>query len=291
MPISLYKGDAPHKNYDISIPDLIHSELSVYEVGERISSGGNAVVHVCYERATGDEFAVKFQLNFSKKSISRFDKEKKLYQISSHDHLIQYVDDGEVVSQITQHRRGKRSTKEESIRFIVMDLASMNLSEELKGKLHPRYEVYAPQLRGLARGLGKLHEFALHRDIKPHNILVVGERWVLSDFGLCSFHNDTSELSRQDEVIGPRFWMSPEANNRNIGVDDEITKASDVFQLAAVFWVVVNGKHPTGVVTKNDWVGPDKLFDPIYYALHNDPYKRPKDGFEFSEEIEHAILP
>jgi hypothetical protein len=48
--------------------------------------------------------------------------------------------------------------------------------------------------------------------------------------------------------------------------------------------------HPTGVLRKADWTGPEKLFEPIFNALHNDKTVRPKDGNEFFQQIEQAII-
>jgi hypothetical protein len=48
--------------------------------------------------------------------------------------------------------------------------------------------------------------------------------------------------------------------------------------------------HPTGVLRKADWTGPEKLFEPIFNALHNDKTVRPKDGNEFFQKIEQAII-
>jgi hypothetical protein len=42
------------------------------------------------------------------------------------------------------------------------------------------------------------------------------------------------------------------------------------------------------VLRKADWTGPEKLFEPIFNALHNDKTVRPKDGNEFFQQIEQA---
>ena len=38
----------------------------------------------------------------------------------------------------------------------------------------------------------------------------------------------------------------------------EIVPASDVFQMAAIFWFVVNNRFPLGIVTHKDWKREDK---------------------------------
>ena len=154
------------------------------------------------------------------------------------------------------------------------------------------YEQYAGQFRGLAGALASLHgnAEAVHRDIKPENILVLGERWLLSDYGLCTLVNPEEEdLTPEGGNVGPKFWLSPEAHNRRLGRGDEICAASDVFQLAAIFWYVVTGRHPCGIVTQEDWTGPDKLFHCLHRSLYHDLSKRPQNGGEFFTELEDAL--
>ena len=51
--------------------------------------------------------------------------------------------------------------------------------------------------------------------------------------------------------------MSPEAINRLYDKTVEIVPASDVFQMAAIFWFVVNNRFPLGIVTDKDWKSQD----------------------------------
>ena len=93
-----------------------------------------------------------------------------------------------------------------------------------------------------------------------------------------------------NEKIGPVWWMSPESMNRALGKGDEITKASDVFQLASVFWFAATGRHPTGIVRDSDWRGPRKVFDVLASALSHDQRQRPCDGKTFHEQIKSALV-
>lgn len=276
------------------VPTIIKSINSkYYEIQDRISNGGNAVVHKCVDTATGHEYAVKFQLTpFNNKRLQRFYQEIELIKQVKHDQLISYVDQGKV----DFHKKGNSRKSLEKIEgkkipFLIMNLANNNLSDIRRDKKIP-YEEYIGQFKGLASALASLHEKAIHRDIKPENILITGETWVLSDFGLCKFtdENQGTELTSEYESIGPRFWMSPESLNRSLGNSDEISKYSDVFQLCSIFWYVINGRHPLGVIGKDDWEGPDHLFDVIFNALSHDASKRPSDGYELLEQLERAIL-
>lgn len=251
--------------------------LNDYDILELLGEGGNASVYKCVNEATSSEYAIKFQVRLNGNRIDRFNKEIRLNkEIGSHEHLIKYIDSG-------KYRKHP---------FIIMTLAEQDLTEKFKNQENFTKEEYFSQFRGLSKALACLHKQAIHRDIKPENILISNGRWLLSDYGLCKFDSDTMQeaITKDGEKVGPVFWMSPEANNLNCGINDKISKSSDVFQLASVFWLIVNQKHPTGVLRKEDWSGPEKLFEPIYNALHNDKDMRPKNGSEFAQQIEGAII-
>lgn len=260
-----------------------------YEITERIACGGNAVVHECIDLVSGDTFAVKFQLSNNSKRRSRFDREIDLLKQIKHEQLISYVDDGEVAASIRDFGRNRGTCL---IAFVVMPLADSNLFKVLRsGAMRPRYEEYIGQFKGLARALSALHERAIHRDIKPENILVKGETWLLSDFGLCKFNESGGELTDDDEPVGPRLWMSPEGINRILGNGDTISKRSDVFQLCSIFWFIVTGRHPSGCLCRDDWTGPENLFQIFFAALSHNGAKRPMDGAKLVEMLEEATLP
>ncbi|WP_226617756.1 protein kinase [Cytobacillus firmus] len=285
------------KNHVFYIENIIRTTSGKeYEIGERVSNGGNAVVYKCTERISGDEYAAKFQLTpYNSKRIERFKQEVSLLKDINHEQLINYIDEGEVCFR----KKDKTSRKlvperRKKIPFLIMRLANGNLTEHLKDRKVIKYAEYISQFKGLADALKVLHEKAIHRDIKPENILVSGETWLLSDFGLCKFNdNDPNEdLTADNEVVGPRYWMSPEALNKHIGNEDEINKSSDVYQLCSIFWYVVTGRHPLGIVSKEDWKenGLDELFQVIYDSLSHDSNKRPNDGEELLQRITAATI-
>ena len=252
----------------------------------RIGQGGNAVVYRCVAQMTGEEYAIKIQMQRGFRRLKRFHREVKLLNSVQHVQLMHGVADGYVHMEL----RGVTSRYP----LAVMPIANSNLQTLIQGTsgLLP-FEVLAGQYRGLSEALSRLHESAIHRDIKPENILVCGPTWVLSDFGLCKFLDGLTlepELTMDGENVGPKYWMSPEYMNRRIGNRDEITKASDVFQLAAVFWFAATKRHPTGIVRASDWKGPPEMFEVLESALSHDPQSRPQDGREFHKRIEDALF-
>lgn len=258
-----------------------------YELEDWVGRGGNAAVFQGRHRVTGEEYAIKFLMNTHFRSTKRFLREVKLLQSISGDHITTYYGAGRIVV-----RHNKRSG-DHRLPFIVMELADCNLQDVIRREKRPiSYEEYAGQFRGLAEALDTLHPKVIHRDIKPENILVSGDRWLLGDYGLCTFVNPGEEdLTPEVGNLGPKYWLSPEAHNRRLGCGDQVNAASDVFQLAAIFWYVATGRHPSGVVTVDDWKGPKKLFNLLHKSLFHDFNKRPKNGNEFYIELREALSP
>lgn len=253
-------------------------EISTDKLGE----GGNAVVYRCYDRNSGEDFAIKIQMN-TRKSF-RFLKEVAVLKNSSHPQLMSCVASGELALKGYCHK----------CPYVIMPLAERNLGEYYRTLSAPLpIEQLLGHFRGLSEALAVLHRSAIHRDIKPENILIKGESWILSDFGLCKFTDqkeDGVDITGARERLGPKYWFSPEEMDRVLGLSVDISKASDVFQLASVFWYVATKHHPTGILTEDDWTGPSSVFKVLESALMYDVRLRPQDGAEFSRQIDRAIL-
>ncbi len=280
--IYLHTKDLHKKNKVYSIPNtIIASSDLAYSIleDERLGEGGHAAVYKCIENTSGIEYAIKFQLNFSAKAIKRFINSIEVLKKLKHNNLLRYVDSGYI------------ETCNKKIYYLIMDLyENGNLEDKLcfeKKEFKP--EEYIAQFLNLSHGLAAFHKYSVHRDIKPANILLGDRDWVLADYGLCTLLQG-DKITRDTERVGPVLWMTPEAINKAISVEDEINKSSDVYQLASIFWFVVNHKHPTGILTKKDWIGPDWLFPPIYKALSHNKLKRYKDGNSFYIALRRAQL-
>ncbi|EQB99866.1 protein kinase domain-containing protein [Photorhabdus temperata] len=264
-----------------------------YDVGELINSGGNAVVHECIDRLSGDKYAIKFQVELRGNRPLRFSQEIKLLQSFDDPHIIGYVDHGEVKGYLLEKSNNRtlspRKQTEVNIPFVILELASSSLSELIRERPRIPPAEYLGQFIGLTKALVKINEKALHRDIKPENVLVMGNTWVISDFGLCDVLDSEVDLSGEGEKIGPIFWMSPEALNKQLGCDDEICQASDIYQLASVLWYSACGRHPSGVIESSDWIGPEEVFPILFQALAHSRSRRYQTSTEFCEALLSAI--
>ncbi|GKV89261.1 hypothetical protein PEC301619_12430 [Pectobacterium carotovorum subsp. carotovorum] len=277
-----------------SIPGIVNTiNNREYDIGELINSGGNAVVHECIDRLSGSKYAIKFQVELRGNRPLRFTQEIKLLQSFDDPHIIGYVDHGQVKGSRSEKQKKRLSSQtkviEVNIPFVILELASSSLSEFIRERSRIPSAEYLGQFIGLTKALVKINEKALHRDIKPENILVMGNTWVISDFGLCDVLDSDADLSGEGEKIGPIFWMSPEALNKQLGCDDEICEASDIYQLASVFWYSACGRHPSGVIENSDWTGPEEVFPILFQALAHSRSRRYQSSTEFCEALLSAI--
>lgn len=287
--IELFLNNEKHKVYEV--PVELENGGNSYSIEDRLDCGGNAVVHKCIDQASGDEFAIKFLLHDSKKNKTRFERECSTLSGCSHPHIISFMNSGEIEATL---KRKKREYKRK-LKYLIMEFSDNgDLMKCIKQTDRIKSEIYHSQFRGLVEALSMMHQNnIIHRDIKPQNILNIGNRWVISDFGLTAVISKLQpELTRENENIGPRFWMSPEAMNRSIGlkgVAAKIDKRSDVFQLASFFWFAATKRHPSGIPIEKDWPGKKEVYNVLVKALQHNPKNRYVDAMIFRDELVDAI--
>jgi len=270
-------------NYYFSTPLILKKIYTLSN--EVLGHGGNSVVFKCQSNLRDDNLAIKILTRTDTTSKRRFLQEAQILDEVSHDHLMPIIDHGEI----------ELKQNDESIfqPYIIMECCEETLSKYLYNKWRElRYSNYINQFRGLASALQELHKKALHRDIKPENILIKNGKWILSDLGLATLidQNQKLDLTNIGEKIGPIHWMSPEQCHIYLGNNCKIQAQSDVFQLASIFWAVVNFKHPKGIIINEDWTNSNhELKNVLIKALQHEPDRRYADGREFFLDLVKAI--
>lgn len=95
----------------------------------------------------------------------------------------------------------------------------------------------------LCQALHVLHSMgAVHRDVKPENVILRGSNAVLIDFDAARIYKDESESDTQ--VLGTTGFAAPE--QYGIFQSDE---RADIFSLGVLLNIMLTGKHPSREMT------------------------------------------
>ncbi|MCA9706811.1 MAG: serine/threonine protein kinase, partial [Myxococcales bacterium] len=198
---------------------LFRRELQPQRLGrwlilERIGAGGMGVVYSAYDPRLDRRVALKV-LRASRKdhadAHARMLREAQALARISDPHVVQIHDVEEVDGDIC----------------LVMELIEGTTLRQWQGEPHSlreRLERYTK----VAHGLARIHEAGLvHRDVKPDNVLLAGDRVVIADFGLVFADQEARgddrggmrgaeptalELSLTDDgaLVGTLGYMAPE---------------------------------------------------------------------------------
>jgi serine/threonine-protein kinase len=92
----------------------------------------------------------------------------------------------------------------------------------------------------MAAALDAAHAAGLvHRDFKPGNILLDGERALLTDFGLSKLLGSTNRLTAPGRMVGTAQYLSPEQIR-----GEEVSPRTDVYALGCVIFESLTGSSP-----------------------------------------------
>jgi serine/threonine-protein kinase len=201
-----------------------------YQLGETLGSGGTATVYRAFDTDTSADVAVKVLHPGQSTSLgaARFLREVKITSSLRHANIIPVLDTGMV---------------DELPYYIMPCVTGQTLRELLKRES----QLPVPQALAIARdvvaALEEAHAHGIvHRDVKPQNILLDGERALVADFGIAraleAAGGDT--LSDSGALLGTPAYMSPE----QAAGAKEIDARSDIYSLACVVFEMLAGEPP-----------------------------------------------
>ncbi len=195
-----------------------------------LGSGGMSTVFLGTDEVLGRPVAVKvLKPEFLESDIGfRFRREGRTAARLSHPNIVQVYDAGE------DELEGRK------VSYIVMEHVP---GGDLRGRISrtgPLSVAEVSGLSGVAAGLAHAHERGVvHRDVKPHNILLnQNGRPKLADFGIARAL-DATQATRTGTYMGTARYSSPEQLQGK-----EITPKSDVYSLGATLYEAVTGEAP-----------------------------------------------
>ena len=200
-----------------------------YELIEKIGEGGMAVVYKGKDRLLNRYVAIKIlrpEYTKDEQFIESFRRESQAAAGLSHPNIVGVYDVG----------------KEGNIHFIVMELIDgKTLSEVIKEKGRLEYKEAINITLQVASALSLAHKNQIiHRDIKPHNILITSTGVAkLADFGIAKAASAATIAGGSNKIMGSVHYFSPE-QARGAYVDER----SDIYSLGIVLFEMLTGKVP-----------------------------------------------
>ena len=232
-----------------------------YEIIEKIGSGGMATVYKAKCHVLNRYVAVKIlrdEFTTDDEFIKRFEIEAQSAASITHPNIVSVYDVG----------------NEGSLYYIVMELIQGKTLKEIiveeKGALPWKWSV------NIAIQIASALEIAhknniIHRDIKPHNIIITEEGTAkVTDFGIAKAVSN-STITAFGSTIGSVHYFSPE--HARGGYTDS---KSDLYSLGVVMYEMLTGRIPFDADT------------PVSVALKH-MQEEPKEPLELNKNIPIAI--
>ena len=200
-----------------------------YEILERIGTGGMAEVYKarCHrlnrlvaikilkeELAQDEEFRRRFHDESQAVAMLSHPNIMAVYDVSKSgdmDYIVMELLDGITLKQYMQRKGGKLSWKE-SLHFIIQIMKALSHAH--------------------SRGI-------IHRDIKPHNIMVLRDGSIkVADFGIARL-TSASQNTMTQEALGSVHYISPEQARGS-----HIDARSDIYSAGVVLYEMLTGRLP-----------------------------------------------
>jgi serine/threonine-protein kinase len=131
------------------------------------------------------------------------------------------------------------------VEYVVMErIHGLTLEAHLQQRRRERSRLAMTEvirlLLAIADALAFVHAAGIaHRDVKPDNVMLAGQRVVLTDFGI---FRPESRLSHEAILLGSPLYMAPETIRQAVGVGE--AWLVDIYALGVVAFELLTGMPP-----------------------------------------------
>ncbi|WP_296645203.1 Stk1 family PASTA domain-containing Ser/Thr kinase [Romboutsia sp. 13368] len=200
-----------------------------YEIIQKIGDGGMAFVYKAKDILLNRIVAVKVlrpEFVDDDEFLGKFKREAEAVASLSHPNIVNVYDVGE---------DGK-------VHYIVMEyIDGQNLKEIIKNEGTLDEYTALDITKQIAKALSAAHKKGIiHRDIKPHNILISNEGRIVkvADFGIAKAVSN-STMTNIGSIIGSVHYFSPEQAKGK-----SVSNNADLYSLGIVLYEMIIGKVP-----------------------------------------------
>ena len=198
-----------------------------YVIKRKLGSGGMADVYLAEDQELGRRVALKLlddRHASDEQFVERFRREAQSAAGLNHPNIVSIFDRG----------------RAEGTYYIAMEYLDGRTLKELIVRNGPTpIPIAIDYARQILGALSFAHRDGIvHRDIKPHNIIVGGDgRLKVTDFGIA--RSGTSQMTEAGSIVGTAQYLSPE-QARGAPVDPR----SDLYSLGIVLYEMLTGEVP-----------------------------------------------
>ena len=258
---------------------------NLYTLDRRLGSGGFADVYHAVN--DGKEYAIK---------ISRDNNDKNLFSIKNEFEIASKVNSVNAIKYFFLNEYGQNGYP----CFIIMEYAKNGSLEDeyqnrtLADKPYSTEELLNIYMQ-LIDGMIDISRVAVHRDIKPQNILISDGIYKISDYGLAKHVNEATRAKTM-KGAGSLFYYAPElwANPTAHGINDV---KIDIYAMGIVFYQLANLSYPYEIISDHRAMhmfspikGFDRRVDPVFQSLIRKMMEKSKTKrFSTWEEIKQFL--
>ncbi len=199
-----------------------------YEIMNSIGEGGMANVYLAFDMILQRNVAIKVlrgDLSGDELFVKRFRREALASTSLNHPNIVQIYDVGD----------------EDGKYYIVMEyVEGITLKQLLLKRKRLNISEVVDISKQIIKGLEHAHsKHIVHRDIKPHNILVQRDGTVkITDFGIAVTLNETI-LTQTNSILGSVHYLPPEQINGNVA-----DIKSDIYSTGVLMYEMITGELP-----------------------------------------------
>jgi len=269
-----------------------HTLSGRYELLARVGGGGMALVYKAKDLLLNRFVAVKVlrqQFTHDDDFVKRFRREAQAAASLSHPNIVSIYDVGQV----------------DDTHYIVMEyIDGANLNEIIRDRAPLQAEEAVRIASQICDALEHAHHNQIiHRDIKPHNILIGNNgRVKVTDFGIARAVT-SSTITQTGSVVGSVHYFSPE-HAKGVTTGEK----SDLYSLGIVLYQMLTGRlpflgeSPISVALKhlqepferprkvNPYI-PQSVENVILRAMRKNPQERYQSAQDMLRDLETCLLP
>ena len=201
-----------------------------YRLTGEVAHGGMAAVYRAVDLEQAGEVALKVLRPEIARALGpeRFLREIRILRLLRHPNIVPLLESGEAGG---------------SLYFVTPFIAGASLQRRLERQGLVPYDQVVRIARDIAAALDHAHgREVIHRDMKPGNVLLDGDRALVCDFGIAR----AVELASGDRygsssglAVGTPAYMSPEQ-----ATGGAIDRRADVYGLGCVMFEMLTGEPP-----------------------------------------------